>query len=243
LNYKKYKGNSNWFKRLEDIGETKPIRASIQGLESNLVDTIVEVNQLHLEKHTACWEIELSSEVYKDVPSPLKEVAGQIEFDDNSDGTKMLMWTTSENRLYDLSDIGEYTMFEAETDSGIILRVLFTKPNNMLLPINKLSLNEHVLNRKERNMVNYLVHHRLAGKLWRATIVTNTTSQTTELAYNNLSLNTVFGKSISLGNTYGMISYNADGKYKVYVDDGSATIRIIQPFHTVILIKFLPLKL
>lgn len=242
MRYTQYKGNNSWFKHLQSVKQTKPIRASIQGLESNLVDTIVVIDSLHMNPDSASWEIELNKEVYKDVPNPLKEIAGQIEFDENTD-SKFFMWTTKHNRLYDLSEVGPYTLFESKTDSGIILRVLFTKETNMLLPINKLALNEHELGRKERNAINYLIHHRLAGKLWRATIVTNTTSQTTELSYNNLSLNTAFGESISLGNIYGMVSYNAKGKYKVYVEDDSATIQIIQPYHTVILIKFLPLRL
>lgn len=242
MKYTQYKGNTRWFKHLQDIKQTKPIRASIQGLESSLVDTVVVIDKLHMNKDSASWDIELSKEVYKNVPNPLKEIAGQIEFDENTD-SKFFMWTTNHNRLYDLSEVGPYTLFESKTDSGVILRVLFTKETNMLLPINTLALNEHELGRKERNAINYLIHHRLAGKLWRATIVTNTTSQTTELSYNNLSLNTVFGESISLGNIYGMVSYNAKGKYKVYVEDDSATIQIVQSYHTVILIKFLPLRL
>lgn len=242
MRYKQYKGTTRWFKHLQDIKQTKPIRASIQGLESNLVDAVVVINNLHMNKDSASWEVELNKEIYKDVPNPLKEIAGQIEFDENTD-SRFFMWTTKHNRLYDLSEVGPYTLFESKTDSGVILRVLFTKETNMLLPINNLALNEHELSRKERNTINYLVRHRLAGKLWRATIITNTTSQTTELSYNKLSLSTVFGEAISLGNMYGMVSYNAKGKYKVFVEDDSATIQIIQPYHTVILIKFLPLRL
>ena len=41
MKYLQYKKNNRWFKHLKDIKQTKPIRASIQGLESNLVDTVV----------------------------------------------------------------------------------------------------------------------------------------------------------------------------------------------------------